>query len=275
MNNNLRNRPRNPSKTDTRTEATTKELEIRTQITGGNINDLPGSNHVGNRRPYTRDRGFNVDIFKGEVNRRMGFAEPNKFRMIMSGGILRSAKIRSLSFLINQAAIPSKSFGTNDIRTHGPIRKAPYVTIYDDLQISAFCTNDGLFPRNLFEEWQAAIIHPWTGKVNYFNNYVCDLVLEQYDNDQNLIYKCKFIDAYPVMVAPLELNWAATNTIHNLNVTFAYRKWYMIPPPETQQQHNVTIDAEWAVATGDPLGDQTQSAYGLIDYLAGQVNSIA
>jgi hypothetical protein len=145
--------------------------------------------------------------------------------------------------LINQANIPGRAFATNDIRTYGPIRKAPFNTIYDDLQISVFCTNNGLFPRDLFEEWQNAIIKTTTGQLNYFDQYVADLEVEQYDEKQKVLFSCKFIDAYPVIVAPLGLDWSATNQVQNLSITFAYRKWQIHPLPLSPFGNNLAINS--------------------------------
>jgi hypothetical protein len=175
---------------------------------------------------------FNVDGFRSEINKQKGPAQPNKFRLIITGGLytpwLRGKNIKAVSMLCNQAVVPGRNIVTNEIRTHGPIRKAPYNSLYDDLQVGIYCTNNNLFPRDLFEEWQNAIVSTMTGQVNYFDQYVADIKLEQYDDEQNVIYSCKFIDAYPVLVAPLALDWSSTNTVHNLTVTFAYRKWHII-----------------------------------------------
>ena len=186
---------------------------------------------------------FNIDGFRSEINKQKGPAQPNKFRVLITGGVLKNSKARAVSMLCNQAVIPGRSYMTNEIRTHGPIRKAPYNTIYDDLQLGLYCTNNDLFPRDLFEEWQNAIIQTMTGRVNYFDQYVADIEIEQYDDEQNVIYACKFIDAYPMMVMPLALDWASTNTVHNLNVTFAYRKWHIQPIPFSPFGNNLSINS--------------------------------
>ena len=186
---------------------------------------------------------FNINEFKAEINRQGGLASPNKFRMLITGGILDSSKARAIALLINQATIPGRALATNEIRTYGPIRKAPYNTIYDDLQISVFCTNDGLFPRDLFEDWQNSIIKTTTGQLNYFDQYVADLVIEQYNEQNEVIFTCKFIDAYPVIVNPLALDWSATNTVHNLTVSFAYRKWQLDPLPLSPFGNNLSVNS--------------------------------
>lgn len=186
---------------------------------------------------------FDINEFKAEINKQHGLAQPNKFRILITGGVLKSSKARALAFLVNQASIPGRSLATNEIRTHGPIRKAPYNTIYDDLQIGVFCTNKNLFPRDLFEEWQNAIIQTMTGKVNYFDQYVADIELEQYDDTGKSIFACKFVDAYPMIVAPLALDWSATNAIHNLNITFAYRRWHVQPLSLSPFGNNLAINS--------------------------------
>ena len=186
---------------------------------------------------------FNINEFRSEINSQQGPAQPNKFRVLITGGVLKNSKAQAISMLCNQAVIPGRALATTDIRTHGPIRKAPYNSIYDDLQLGIYCTNKNLFPRDFFEEWQNSIVTTMTGRVNYFDQYVADIEIEQYDDDQNVIYTCKFIDAYPMIVAPLALDWSSTNTFHNLNITFAYRKWHMQPIPLSPFGNNLAINS--------------------------------
>jgi len=186
---------------------------------------------------------FKINDFKGEINKQGGLAQPNKFRLLITGGVLKGGTAKALAMLINQAVIPGRSLATNEIRTHGPIRKAPYNSIYDDFQISVYCTNNNLFPRDMFREWQNQIINPINGQVGYFNTYTSDINLEQYDDNGKVIYACKFIDAFPYLVAPMALDWSSTNAYHNLQVTFAYRKWQQEPLPLFPFGNNLAINA--------------------------------
>lgn len=186
---------------------------------------------------------FDVRKFKAEINGHNGLAQGTRFRALITGGVLKSSKAKALGFLINQAVIPGRHLTTQEIRTHGPIRKAPYVTQYDDLQLGIYCTNDHLFPRDLFEEWQDQIINTQTGRVNYFDHYVADIEIEQYDTSGKVVFACKFVDAYPITVMPLALDWNATDSIHNLQVTFAYRRWHIDPIPLSPFGNNLAINA--------------------------------
>ena len=172
---------------------------------------------------------FNINGFKAEINKQGGLAQPNKFRVLITGGILKSSKAQALSFLVNQAVIPGRALATSEIRTHGPIRKAPYNTIYDDLQLGVYCTNDNLFPRDLFEEWQSSVIQTQTGRVNYFDQYVADIEIEQYDDEKNVTFACKFVDAYPISISSLPFDITTTDVEYlTAAVTFQYSYYQFI-----------------------------------------------
>jgi hypothetical protein len=49
--------------------------------------------------------------------------------------------------------------------------------------------------------------------------------IRQLDEADNVTYAVKLIDAYPVVVNPLQLDSGLANAVHKLNVTFNYRKW--------------------------------------------------
>ena len=51
------------------------------------------------------------------------------------------------------------------------------------------------------------------------------MIVEQFDSEGKATYSVKLIDAYPIMVAPLQLDWAQQNAFHNFQVTMAYRYW--------------------------------------------------
>ena len=186
---------------------------------------------------------FNVSEFRSHINQ--GLAKPFNFRVLFSGALFRSSKIEAMSFLCNQATLPGRAFNASDVRTWGPKRRQPNLSVYDDMSMMFYCRNDDLFPRPLFEEWQNAIIETTTGNIGYFNNYVSDIEIEQFDETGDTIYTIKLIDAYPIIVAPLALDWSAQNTPHNLNVSFAFRKWYEQPIPMMPFGNNMLVNQLW------------------------------
>ena len=45
-----------------------------------------------------------------------------------------------------------------------------------------------------------------------------------------------------MLISPLAVDWSATNTFHNLNVTFAYRRWHVQPLPLSPFGNNLAIN---------------------------------
>jgi len=59
---------------------------------------------------------------------------------------------------------------------------------------------------------------------NYRNDYISTLTVNQYSVDNKLTYSINLIDAFPVSVNQLDLDWS-NDGHHKLTVTFAYRYW--------------------------------------------------
>jgi hypothetical protein len=80
--------------------------------------------------------------------------------------------------------------------------------------------------NKLFQEWQNFIVdNNSSNEFSYFDDYVSDMIIEQFDNRGKATHSVKLIDAYPVMTAPLPLDWATESSFHNFQVTMAYRYW--------------------------------------------------
>ena len=45
------------------------------------------------------------------------------------------------------------------------------------------------------------------------------------DEKNNVIYSCTLLEAYPLTITGLTLNWANRDEAMKLSVTMAYRKW--------------------------------------------------
>jgi hypothetical protein len=164
-----------------------------------------------------------IDDFKANL-RGKHLASPANFRVMFSGGVLKHGPARAITYQCNQAMLPGKQFGTNEIRTYGPVRKMPYSHIFDDLQMSIYCTED-MDVKKTFDDWMNAVGDNITGDFNYYNNYTTDIDIEQLDANGKVVYAIKVLEAYPMMVQPLALDYSQQNSFHNLPVTFAYRKW--------------------------------------------------
>jgi hypothetical protein len=79
--------------------------------------------------------------------------------------------------------------------------------------------------KTFFDSWQSMIFNSSTFTFNYPDEYVSDVIIEQFDHTGEITYSVKLINAYPLMVSPLDLNWGSQNQFHNLQITLAYHFW--------------------------------------------------
>ena len=171
---------------------------------------------------------FSINEFKGKLGGQ-SLASPALFRVLFTGSIVRSDEASLLAVLCNQAQFPGRSFQTNEYTTHGPIRKVPYQNVYDDVVMSLYCRED-MGTNKIFQEWQNYIVdNSSSSEYSYFDDFVTDVIIEQYNAQGKVTHACKLIDAYPVMVAPVQLDWATKDSFHNIQVTMAYRYWRQEP----------------------------------------------
>lgn len=168
---------------------------------------------------------FNITNFRAELGE--GVASPANFRVLFSNAT--GDNNRALAYLCNAAQFPPRTFATNEYTTHGPFQKIPYQNTYDDVVISVYC-KDTMAQKTFFDSWQAMIYNPSTFTFNYPDEYVTDVIIEQFDRTGEISYTVKLINAWPVMVSPLDLSWSSTNQFHNLQITLAYHFWEPISP---------------------------------------------
>ena len=214
---------------------------------------------------------FNINEFRSRIGN--GLAAPSRFRVLLAGAPgVDTEEARILAILCNQAQLPARQFATIDYTTHGPIMKMPYQNMYDDVVMSFYC-KETMEVKRFFQRWQNDICdNGQDAQFNYLNEYVSDIFIEQFDAFGNVTYVCKLIDAYPMMVSPLQLDWASQNAFHNLQVTFAYRYWVdedinIIPFSSTVKKNDLypNLDEhggmrETGIAMGSLQGGQFASA---------------
>tara|TARA_R110000824_G_scaffold49838_12_gene139696 strand:- start:1741 stop:2619 length:879 start_codon:yes stop_codon:yes gene_type:complete len=249
---------------------------------------------------------FSVDAFKAHTQH--GLAEGAAFALYLPAqgqipGVGTTLSQEALSYMGHQAVLPGKHFNTTEYMDYGPIRKMPYQTMYDDLQISLFCRPQ-MRERKLFDAWQQFIHNSSDYYWQYFDNYKQDIELHFFQREipagdirggireweieggfsraerhskggtafENIAgmpqthelmitQKVKFIDAYPINIAPIPLDWSSKDQFISLPVTFAYRKWELMktklePYTETNQKlmksgYSLREFMSWAANTLD------------------------
>jgi hypothetical protein len=138
-----------------------------------------------------------------------------------------AAMSRYLALQCEAAELPGKTFQTADVKVYGPTFKVPYQTQYSDMSLTFLCTNE-FYERKLFDRWMECIHPTDTNNLRFpkgqSSRYLTNIKIIQYDDFIKQIYAVELIDAFPIGVAPMTLNWSEDG-FHRMSVQFAYQRF--------------------------------------------------
>jgi hypothetical protein len=138
--------------------------------------------------------------------------------------------------------IPGRTFATTEQKFgSNPTEKHAYHTTYNDVDMTFIITEDptlisnmrqnlpsfeefGLKEKRLFDEWMNWINPVDSYDFRYKKDYVSDIIINQISNSGKRVFTCELLDAFPISVNQLDLDWS-NDGYHKLNVTFAYTRW--------------------------------------------------
>lgn len=155
-----------------------------------------------------------------------GPAKSNRFLVeITNAPVINSGVERDLMFLCEAAELPGRGFMSTDVRYYGPNFKAPYQTVYEDLNLTFIC-RDQFLERQYFDDWMDYINPNFSYNFRYKDEYSRTVRLHQFSETENKSqYTFTFDKAYPILVSPQPATWADDN-FHRLTVSFTYMRWY-------------------------------------------------
>ena len=166
-----------------------------------------------------------INDFRGSF--KTDLAKPSRFDVTipipLSLGFLISSA-RSLSFRCESAQLPGRTFETATKKMgSAPVEYFPYHTNYQMSTMTFIVTSD-MNEKVFFDSWME-LINPTTDyNFQYKNNYAVDISVNQYNNQNQLTYSCNLVEAFPIDVNQLDLDWSSDGH-HKLTVTFAYTYW--------------------------------------------------
>jgi len=172
---------------------------------------------------------FNLDRFRSEILQGSGLARTNRFEVTIATPISLAGSYGSelASLYVEQASIPNLSITTKSLKIFGPSYQRPISSEYGGEGLSmTFHVDQNMVIRRFFDDWMHSIVDPKKFTVNYQENYITSILIKQLDEQDNVVYEIKLIQAFPRSISLMELNNGSTNQTHRLNVLFAYRYWY-------------------------------------------------
>lgn len=131
---------------------------------------------------------------------------------------------RTLSLRCESTTLPSRTFSTLEQKFgSNPVEKYPYMSNYNDVEMT-FIVSGNMEEKIFFDAWMEYINPTYKYDFRYKTDYISTLKINQYDERNNLTYSVNLIDAYPIAVNQLDLNWGSTD-YHKLTVVFANSYW--------------------------------------------------
>ncbi len=201
----------------------------------------------------TSASGSGPDLLTGGLS---NLASKGLGKILSSLGIQDVEKARRLSLFCDRAELPSKTFATSESRHYGPTFKTPYQGIYAPLRLQ-FLVGGDMWEKYFFDGWQYAVEDPVTNDFSYQSDYTTTIVISQLEetgglqgsfqsltkigsklsipgigglndliSDTGITYQAILVEAWPISVDNLILDYSETNTPHRLTVTFGYKSWY-------------------------------------------------
>jgi hypothetical protein len=186
--------------------------------------------------------------FTGEL------AKPSRFKVTIDLPKSLPANIdsRTLSLRCENAALPGRTLATLDHRIYGPTEKYPYQSTYDDISLTFICDSN-MIEKAAFDAWMEKI-NPSTGwNFEYKEKYATKITITQYDNGKNEVHKVHLIDAFPVAINQLDLDWSSDAPYHKLTVTFAYHYWES-ESAEVKYQAAASVNSPFNIAAALQIG---------------------
>jgi len=128
-----------------------------------------------------------------------------------------------LTFRCENANLPGRTLNTTDQKIYNIVEKFPNQTTYQDMDMT-FIVGGDMAEKQFFDAW-LELINPTTNfNFKYKGDYSTSITVNQYDINNNLTYTIELIDAYPIAVNQLDLDWS-NDGYHKLTVVFAYTYW--------------------------------------------------
>ena len=132
---------------------------------------------------------------------------------------------RQINMLCEAASFPGQNVRTTaDSLRAGPAREVGQGTTYGPITLRFLC-RPGLPEKKYFEDWQELMFSKETWQVNYYKNYVGEIVLDQLDRHDRSRYTVTMYEAYPKIITAQDFSYQSDNAYQTLSVEFTYFYW--------------------------------------------------
>lgn len=187
---------------------------------------------------------MDIDTLKSTIGKRGGVAKANRFAVYMNLPILSINPTslltnvasgnfnplqvfndpRDISLLCESCSLPGRQFVTLEHQTKMKPIKKTYGYIHEDVTFSFLLTGD-YFIKTVFDSWGESIVNYNSGELNYRDDYVSDVIIQQLNEKNVPVYTCTLVNAFPTTISAVELANTNENQIARVSITMAYDDW--------------------------------------------------
>lgn len=204
-------------------------------------NPFPGLNDV----QFSTDSISSLDQFRAFIDQANGLARPSRFQLsfsvanviqndnsnwdngegyFSSWGVDGPSDTQRVCMFCYANELPGKLLSTHSRRDYGPTYKLPYQSTYDDITLQFYVGAD-MHEKLFFDSWIYNVEDYVSKDLNYLSEYAVDMVITQFDEQNNAVYQAQLVDCWPIGIDSLHLNAEQSSTPHKFSVRFTYREW--------------------------------------------------
>lgn len=129
-----------------------------------------------------------------------------------------------INVFCHTCTMPQRSLMTYEHKQLNAPYKVPYSQSYDPVSFVFYGDGD-LSARRYFEIWQNAVVNIQSNTMNFYSEYVSDVIIEQLDVEGNTTYGVQLIEAYPMSVTAMDYSYSNQNMIQNIAIVLTYKYW--------------------------------------------------
>jgi len=108
---------------------------------------------------------------------------------------------------------------------YGPQYEVPQGITYSNQISASFLLDRNMHVKRYFDGWMERIQDTRTLDMNFYENYVRDMVIRQLNEQDVPVYACLVSEVYPSSVEAVALSNTTRSDVSRLDVTFAFRLW--------------------------------------------------
>ena len=187
---------------------------------------------------------FSVQDFRSALQ--YDGARPNLFECSLTFPtefVITEGASSMFTFMCRAAQIPGSTVNQIPVNYFGRELKFSGNRIFPEWTVTIINDEDFLVHK-AFEQWMNSLNGHASnlrdsGAVNN-SGYQVDGFVEQFGKSGNKLKRYKLIGLFPIDISPIDLDWAANDTIEEYAVTFAYQ-WWEQSSLDGNAEYNVSI----------------------------------